>query len=473
MKKHGFYACLLVAGVLLTTACSDNDADEPALPRNDEANIAAFVIRTGEATITGKISDRTGRIQLPCPTELFDQLKNAVADVTVSEGAAISPDPTQPHDYTAENGVEYTVTAENGTTVRKYRVEAVPTIITPAITRLWRKSCAELGIGTPAISDCAIAFSGKDFVTFDRAVFNPEGQKIGTLNTTGLPNDMLISLSNDQNGVLVATVALFGDKADDSGTPDTGNMNNVKGSTIWAWKAGWDKAPVKLYENSNENVCRYMSVAGDIGGEAVLTVRAAALTQPQIHHCFSVVDGIWPGTRRDFAVEYPSTDGCWGQLVSPCSGDPDGWFFIWDSRQSASGSAPEGTRFGTAVYSRQGIGGKDYELYGTMVDDGILTEFGLGGGSQYGTLSTGHVRGFRFDGADYAVVSSSGWDAAYITIQAADDNNDYIQRTQRFEAYQPNTCSAYRYDKDKQTGEILFLSVNHEIIRYQITKGAR
>lgn len=477
MRTKRFFACLTMAAMLVSFAsCGDDDkkTDNPTPPDpkptlSDKALITAFSAKSGDIVITGNIFDKNDLIELPCtPNQLETVMKNATATVTISEKAKISPDPAQARDYTTAEGVKYTVTAENGTTTKTYTVKAIEGETVLSTSKVWQKAFGELGIGNSNfMGHCGIAFSGLNIVTSDGSVLDLDGKKVGTLNTTGMPNGKLVSMSNDDNGVLVATIGLTAD----GGTP--AGADDIATSSVWAWKEGWDKAPTTLY-TSDANAARYMSVAGDVNTDAIMTIITAGRGNPTVHHCFVVTGGEWPGQWNPLNVALASNDGCWGQLVSPCSGNPNGHFVIWDSTQPNNGAG---------IYSRMGIAGEDLTLYGTLKDDGTVEDpadkpLDHTGQTQYGNYSYGHVRGFRLNDRDYVIASTSGWDAAYITIQAADPRevaNDptggYLLRSQRYPNSAPGVCSAYVYNKTEGCGEVVFMSQDFEIIRFKITQS--
>ena len=139
----------------------------------------------------------------------YEALASATAVVTISDKATISPDPAQPTDYTA-GPVQFTVTAEDPEYKAVYTVNLAEAEFTEKAEFKWYKTYGELGLNGPNTGQCAIAFCDVDKFAYNSLdVFDLEGNKLGVLNTDGIPgldtyNGQLGSMSNDENGVLVA-----------------------------------------------------------------------------------------------------------------------------------------------------------------------------------------------------------------------------------------------------------------------------
>jgi hypothetical protein len=86
-------------------------------PASTEAKITAFTAGEGAWSIIG--TEITGTF--PYGTTPNNSL---VPTIAVSAGATVSPTPNVPQDFFAEQGVNYTVTAEDGTTKQDYTVKA-------------------------------------------------------------------------------------------------------------------------------------------------------------------------------------------------------------------------------------------------------------------------------------------------------------------------------------------------------------
>ena len=265
-------------------------------------------------------------------------------------------------------------------------------------------------------------------MTRNLEVLDLTGAKAGTLNTEGIidagaANFGLICVTNDHANHLIASV---GYTADDKFTTDA-----IKKTRVYIWKEGWDKKPELLYENLEADLTKYISAGGDLPKSGILTI-IAGRSAAQMHHCDVFTDGklAW----NAFNTKYPGNDGNWGQIVSPASGDPNGYFFIADS---------QGNNQGAHVMSRLGIKGEDVDLYGSMADDGVVQKE-HSGQYQYGNYSTTHARAFMLNGKAYAAITSTGWPSTYLTIQSADpeEEDHFLLRTVVFTAGQAVPCSA-------------------------------
>ncbi len=458
---------LASAMVFSFTSCEKDpqQGTEKPAEKSKEAKILTFTATSGDVTIEGAVYENDKVVELVYLPEQAAALTNATAVATVSEKATISPDPATAADYTVEGGVKYTVTAEDGETTVEYAVMAVAATVQVKCEPVWEapKTFGELGIANYAFSDGSVGFSGLNIVTHDCQVFDLDGNKVGTLNTTGLPNNLLVSLSNDVNGVFVATL---GTKADGSAPA---NGDEIANSEFWAWKDGWDKAPVKIWEYVGANVGRYMSMSGDLAGDYIATIIAPGRgANGAMFHCFIgkggqelKAEGVWHAFNTTFA----SNDGNWSQHVSAASGNPDGTFFIMDSQSGDAG-------VGCAFYARRGLEGDNVPLFGTAWPDELVAEEAHGGSNQYGNYTIAHVRGFMFNGVEYMIASSSGWPSSYITIQTpnAEDENHYLLRTQVFGTAEPKCSSAYVYDPATDTGHVIFAAANYQLVRYDITR---
>ena len=116
------------------------------------------------------------------------------------------------------------------------------------------------------------------------------------------------------------------------------------------------------------------------------------------------------------------------------------------------------------------LNGENVALNGTLWTDKLVEKESHGGLNQYGNYSFGHARGFKYDGKDYVVASSSGWASAYVCIQPADPNEDYLLRSQVFAVATPKSCSAYYYDSETGHGIVLFAAQDYQVVRYDIVR---
>lgn len=470
--KHFFITLAMAAMAFGLGACSDDKTEpkpepEPPVEKSKEAKILTFEAKSGDIVLTGKIlGENNDQIQLVGMYDELQAMKAATATVTISEKASISPDPQATYDFTAEAGVKFTVTAEDGTTNKVYTVKTVEANVNLKMEKVWEKTPGDLSLAESKIRDCGIAFSGDKIVTYDCQVFDLNGNKVGTLNTTGMVNNLLVSMTNDNNGVLLASVATYLDGE------EFGDTDKIKGGYVWIWRNGWDKAPELLLSDDSGDITRFMSITGDVNGDAILTIITGGRAEqaPQTHHCYEIKGGNWANkTWNPFKVNLPGNDGSWSQMVSACSANLNGYFFIFDSRDPQTPEDKEaGILKGDMIMSRLGINGTDIYLKGTLFDDGTETVDRYAGEYQYGNYSLGHVRGFRINGVDYGIASTSGFSGSYFTIQPAESSKDYLLRSLKIPSSMAMVCSAYLFNKEENCGEVILMATNYKLLRYKI-----
>lgn len=475
MKTSRFFAFMAAVSLAAAfTACDkeENHDDKPAA-KSTEAKLLKFDVTgvgtNGEATIEGVVFENEKTIELSYLPETLSALKAATkVEYKISDKATVAPDPTTVKDFTVEGGVKFTVTAEDGTTKVEYTVVAAAAEFQIKTNEIWNKTYGDLGVAVHFTNCCGIAFSGRNFVTADAQVFDLDGNKVGKVNLDGVPtaseaNFQFVDMSNDNKGVLVASVGVNA-----SGSiPKDGD--DIAESYIFAWLDGWDKAPqaiITFAGESGANICRYLSVAGDFQTAVVVNFPGPQRGATQMYHCYNFKNKDFTQANWQMTtLPYVSSDGCWGQMISFADGDPAGTMFIWDSETPNNGSS---------FYARPGLNGTpDTALYGTIFTDELVEEEGHAGtnGHQYGNFSYGHARGFKYDGKDYVVASSAGWGASYICIQPADPNEDYLLRSQKYEGSSPQPCSAYYYDSETGHGIVLYaVQPGFEIVRFDIEK---
>ena len=510
MKKTRLFIAMLAA-VAALASCGDKPVDPkgPEGPdgsqkevKSEECRLTAFVVTVGAETLEGFIDQTDKSVELSYLPDHLAGLKAATAVATISDKATITPDPAQPTDYTVDGGVEFTVTAEDGEHKTVYTVYAAPAEFSERVKKVWEKTYGEIGFAEKGLTtECGIGFVSLDkFAYCDLSVFDLEGNKVGTLNTTGLPDlatygdgaikarGQLGSMSNDVNGVLVAIATHEGTYAD-------GSTVGCR-TEVYAWKDGWDKAPTKIY-GPVDYQCVYMSVAGDVTGDFILNFRTGA-ANPQMHHVLVYTGGKYFNEDGSPActwygpfIQHPGNDGVWGQQLSFFSGDPEEGFVCWDSIDpkeypdipaSCGSSAfyvyPEG------LTAFQNGAATEIPLYGTITWaqwQQVGTHF------LYGNYSTGHVRAFKYNGVRYIVACSSSWPCQWVTVQKAenivedDEETDeideslanYLLTTDMIEQAASGEkvnapCSAYVYDPSITTGHIIVASQNIKVLAYDI-----
>ena len=485
----------MFAAVAALASCGEKPVTPQEEPKSDECRLSAFVVTVGSETIEGYIDQADKSVELSYLPDHLAGLKVATAVATISDKATITPDPTQAIDYTVEGGVEFTVTAEDGEHTTVYTVYIAAAEFSEKVQKVWEKTYGELGLTAKPNFDCGIGFAARDrFAYADLRVFDLEGNYVGSLNTEGLPElavygdgsikatGQLGAVTNDVNGVLVAIATHEGTYAD-------GNTVGCR-TEVYAWKDGWDKAPTKIY-GPVDYQCMYMSVAGDVTGDFVLNFRTGA-GNPQMHHVlvykggkYFNEDGSAACTWYGPMIQHPGNDGCWGQMLSFFSGDPEEGFVCWDSLAAAEYGESGNASAAFYVYN-EGI---------TAFQGGTATELALQGQVNwtnwnaegqhfsYGNYSIGHVRAFKYNGVKYIIAASSSWPCNWITVQKAEDVAiddeetedvdesavNYLLPTDMIEgAASCAPCSAYVYDPATLTGHIVYAAQSAKVVAYDI-----
>lgn len=470
MKKN-----LLIWAVLATVAvaaCVPEEKVDDAPKKSSECKLSSLVVNVGEGSIEAFIDQAEKTLEISYVPNEYLFLSAATATAVISDKASITPDPAEVLDYTQESLV-FTVTAEDGESVAEYRVVLAEAEFTQKAVYNWSKTYGELGINGSATNQCRVAFCDVDkFATATLDVFDLEGNKLGQLNTEGIPgldayNGQLGSMSNDENGVLVALCCYGG--ANEASTVNT---------SIYAWINGWDQAPTLIY-GPTDYQCFYLSVAGDVTGKFIVNLRTGVSAPPQMHHVlvydgngYSSEDNItWHGVK----INHPSNDGCWGQQLSFFSANPEDGFVCWDSLAAAEYG--EAGNASSAFYVYDGL-----SAYESQFNAGEVHETALVGGVtwsdwdsepchfQYGNYSAGHVCAFIYNGQKYVVAVSSSWPCNWITIQKADnivedddttddidesEANYFLPTYQITDAAASYPSSAYVYDPASGTGHVL------------------
>ena len=403
--------------------------------------------------------NNTFKIVVSCTANDGDQNRTAVIDLVSTDGLII---------YGTITIIQTPISNYNNTV---------------ATNKLWEKTYSQLGLVNYGytLQDCGVGFCDVDkFAYADLSVFNYASGYLGTLNTDGMnsikaynntslvADNVLTSMSNDDNGVLVAIVGFEGERGDQS----IGCM-----SEVYAWLDGWNNAPTRILGPTDREM-HQLSVSGDLKGDC--TISFITNVGNPLHHVMVFKDGrlykedgSTAGLYYAPIIPHPGNDGCARQQLSFFSGDPEDGLVCWDSLAAAeygeSGNAssafyvyPEGLDSlinGTA---------EEIPLYGRV---NWATWEADGRHFNYGNYSAGHVRAFKYNGDKYIVASTSSWPCGWITIQKADnlmeddeetDEVDeslvnYLLPTDRIgDAAQCYPCSAYVYDKANGVGHVIY-----------------
>ena len=216
-------AYVALAGFVLT-GCTEKDTpsgEEDPVRGSTECRIESFVLNLGDqTTITGDVYDYDKSIDISYTTDQIEMMKAATATIAISKGASISPDPAQAADYTQP--VSFTVTAEDGKTVRTYttrpveKVVVLHTKVEPALS----KTTTEMGLGSETTSASEYKFIGVsgDKLVIGTKVFDYKTfAAVGELNMDGYTDQKMTGMGNDHAGNLIAAVTPDGDAS----TPTT------------------------------------------------------------------------------------------------------------------------------------------------------------------------------------------------------------------------------------------------------------
>lgn len=442
---------------------TSKDPETPA-EKSKACRILSLSVTSGSVTIEGQIFDEENFIELTYKPEQKFALSNAVAAVEISPKATISPDPATIKDWTA--AVKLTVTAEDGTTKKEYSVEpAAQRYIVSLSGDMPEKTADEMGTTHSALFGGNLhAFCSTDkFADAAGNVFDLTLAKVGTLNQEGLGDGVITCMSNDDYGVLIAAVGYAND--DWTGTP--ANCSELVSTKLFAWKDGYDKAPVEIYSNAG-NVGQFLNVTGDFAGE--MYAFAYNDGREGKHHTWTFHNGSrpsgdewrWFDTRHvdnrfgdscggDMSLEYfyasqvsgnSSGQNVSGLEITPGSdGKPEGGIYFycssepeWDGGTGGSWWRPSGAM----CWVRNGIDGEDIAVPGTLDSPDIENPLKHGGPQHYGNTDIpAGIKAFNFSGHHYAAVTHVGVSAVWFTLHNLDyylgDTTDpqYVQKSMK------------------------------------------
>ena len=249
-----------------------------------------------EPAISGIVDEAQHKVSLVSA----DDLSAAVAKVSISAHASISPDPSEPHDY--NNGITFTVTAANGVDKTEYTVmKEVPEKI-------------DYGFNGSSV---------KQLFNFD------------PVSNLGLPpynSVAYISMAVTGNFLVVST----GDGADEAGNLLLCN-HAEGGETFTIWTSAYvNEAPVEFYSftNTSDLPMGYkVKVIGDITGNAQIIATLEGIdgiTSSSKFWSIKVEEGNVVSTEL---VDASASGLVWGSapvnVTSMCAASvnpADGWF---------------------------------------------------------------------------------------------------------------------------------------------------
>ena len=441
---------------------SADPSTDPGAEKSKACRILSLKVVSGNVEIEGQIFDEENYIELTYKPEQKMALSNAVATVEISPKATIDPDPATISDWTAP--VSLTVTAEDGTPKKEYSVEPAAQQYVVSFAKTTEKTVAAMEAELFAkFGGNLHAFCSTDkFADCGGNVFDLNLSKIGTLNMEGVGEGVIVSMSNDDNGVLVAAIGYAAE--DWTGTP--AEAAELVSTKIFAWRNGYDSAPEEIYSNAG-NVSQYMSVNGDINGE----MYAFAYTDGRTgqHHTWTFHNGVvdksgvwrWFDTKildnrwgdscgGDQTLEYFYASAVNGGLSSGQSvsglemtpgedGKPEGGIYFFTSAAPEWDGGTGGAWWraaGAVCYVRNGIDGKDVAVPGSLASPLIENELKHGGPQHYGNTDyPAGIKAFNFSGHHYAAIAHTGVVNIYFTLQNLDyylgDTTDpqYVQES--------------------------------------------
>lgn len=449
LLKSLAYAAL--AGFALT-GCSDDDTTPKGedVDRGDKAcRIETFILNLdSETTITGDVYDYDKSIDLAYTTDQLQLMKSATATLTLSEGATVSPDPSQPADYTQP--VSFTVTAKDGKTTRTYTTKPIEKVVElyAKVEAANSKTTTEMGLGSNTSSSSEYKFMGisGDKLVIGTKVFDYKTfAEVGELNMTGYTDQKLTGMANDHAGNLIAAVTPTGE-----GTPPT---------TIICWRNGWDQAPSEYIKSETSFIGKLISAGGNIfEGQAVVSAMGGNGTAGA-HFVFERLNGAANGF---YGVEtkHASNDGNWSQMISPCSSDPLGTWFMFESVAG-----------GSEIYTWTGWSSPT-SIAMTQIP-GVLSGKGP---AAWGNFTLGAIRGFTYNDTAYAAVVTSGWPETYVSIVNAD--GEFLLNPNDAIITAPHTGTeaimqvTYAYDKEKNEGYVFVLESGVYVKSWKLTVAA-
>lgn len=468
MKTSKLLSLLALCGALCAVSCKKESTTPDPTPekKSDECRLLKLVAVTASGEFEANIYSNEKVAEFVYLLDYKDALKSVTLKAEISDKAATDLQSDKVYNLFEDN-VSFTITAEDGTHTSTWKVECNEAQVSISCDLASQNVPGKFGINAVSPAGSSVAFCGTDKIaTINGEVYDFEANLLGTLNREGLPEGaVILNINNDVNGVVIASVCY-----DKEGNPTTNN-DDIKYGYVYAWKDGYDKAPVCIYNNAESksgNLFGYMSCGGDVNGDFLLCTIFGGRGADQCFHVFEYHGDLTAPKWNKFETNYVTNDGNWGAMVSPASGSIEGTFFIGDSN---------GANKGYHVYTRDGIAnnGEDVTLYGTTKETvpGIADAGIPEGNNQYGNYSTGNIKAFMYNGSPCVAAATTGWPQVYLTIQTndpSDEENHYISKTQYFDASAVIPSVAYVYDRVNDKGQVLLLGGTLVIARYEISR---
>lgn len=229
--------------------------------KSDKCEITEFSLST--LNLTGVIDNTNKTISIIS----LETLGNVLADVSISHGATISPDPrTTELNYDVEQ--ELTVTAQNGTTQAVYTVrKTIPEKVAAGIRGgsgklLWARKLTDVGITTPHITGGIAAL--QDYLVLNTRGINSyyldakTGENAGTLDISSIAGGLtnFYNTADDDDNILICNLA-----------PNAGPDFKI-------WRVnGISSTPQEFisWNTGGLPIGRKMSIKGSINKNAIIT----------------------------------------------------------------------------------------------------------------------------------------------------------------------------------------------------------
>lgn len=275
--------------------------------KSDECAITKFNLTS--LGLSGIINESAKTISLIS----VESIGEAVADVSISHGATISPDPaTIALNYDQEQ--KLTVIAQNGTSQSVYTVKKeIPNKIAAGLRAnsaklLWAKKLTDVGI-TSSNMATGIAVTNDYVVINDRANSNAiyldgkTGANVGAINISSFAGSLTNFYATADEGDNI----LFTSFVASSGTVTMWRVRGVNGT------------PEKYIEfNATASIGRKISIQGSLDGNAIITAPYYA-TAGQFAR-WQVIDGALKSQTPDLVVSQGL--GSWGNNADVIYSDP-------------------------------------------------------------------------------------------------------------------------------------------------------
>ncbi len=280
----------------------------PEIRKSSECSITKFALPS--VGLEGIINEETKRISLIA----LEDIGEVLADVNISHGATISPDPR----VTAQNydkDVRLTVTAQNGTTQTVYTVtKEIPEKLAAGMRAksakiLWTRKLTDIGL-TAKHMTTGIAVLDKYVVLNERG----NAQAIYVNAQTG-ENEGSIDISQ-----FAGSLTNFYVTADDSDNILFTNLTPGGGAAFTVWRVkGVNGTPEKYIEFPVASAMgRKLSVIGSLDGDAIITAPYYA-TAGQFAR-WQVTNGTLKSQTPDLVIAQGL--GSWGTNADVIYSDP-------------------------------------------------------------------------------------------------------------------------------------------------------